>query len=161
MPYLDPSTVLERFSRFAITAVRPVLPDDEEFVAGQVGSMASTLQFLSGELATSEDAVDRQERALDAAIPDVEAVIDERDLTAPTLRGALTDARSAVESGGDVRAREGTVLEATDELLAAIESELAGEDARAARRPLYGVLDVRLDAQHAMLGRDTGEDGDE
>lgn len=161
MPYLDPSTVLERFSRFAITEVRPVLPDDEEFVAGQIGSMASTLQFLSGELATSEDAVDRQERALTTAIPDVEAVIDERELTAPTLRGALTDARSAVESGGDVRAREVAVLEATDDVLAAIENELAGEDADAVRRPLYDVLDVRLDAQHAMLGRDSGEDGDE
>lgn len=161
MPYLDPSTVLERFSRFAITEVRPVLPDDEEFVAGQVGSMASTLQFLSGELATNEAAVDRQKRALESAIDAVEAVFDDRELTAPPLREALQDAAETVESDGDVRTREAAVLEATDAVLAAIEGELTGEDARAARRPLYDVLDVRLDAQHAMLGRETSEASDE
>lgn len=161
MPYLDPSTVLERFSRFAIAEIRPVLPDDEAFVAGQVGSMASTLQFLSGELATNETAVERQERALDTAIEAVETVLDDRDLTAPALREAIRDASEATESGGDVRTRETACLEATDDLLAAIDRDLADEDARAARRPLYDVLDARLDAHHAMLGRETGAGGDE
>ena len=161
MPYLDPSTVLERFSRFAIAEVRPVVPDDEAFVAGQIGSMASTLQFLAGELATTEEAVERQERTLATAIEAIDAVLDDRDLTAPALREAIQNASEATESGGDVRARETACLDATTELLAAIDRDLAGPDARAARRPVYDVLDARLDAHHAMLGRETGEGGDE
>ncbi len=161
MPYLDPSTVLQRFSRFAISELRPVVPDDDQFVAAQVGSMASTLQFLSGELAGTDAAVDRQAAALDAAIPAIETVLDDRDLQAPAVRDALGDASEATATDGDRRARETACLEATDEVLAAIDADLEGPDARAARRPLYDVLDARLDAQHAMMGRESEGAGDE
>jgi hypothetical protein len=61
VPYLEPEHVLKRFSTFALSAVRPAI--DDEFLQGQVGSMASTLRFLSMEVAGWPEAIERQQQA--------------------------------------------------------------------------------------------------
>ena len=164
VPYLSPADVLRRFSRFSLSTVRPAVPEDERFVRGQVGSMASTLRFLAGELEGRERAVAEQERALRAALDDVAEVVDDDG----SVGSAVVDARERLDDdGGDDAARtaterERTLLAAADDVLASIDEELDDEAARAARRPLYRFLDVRLEAQHRMLGRrDGGSSGTE
>lgn len=165
VPYLSPADVLRRFSRFSLSTVRPAIPEDERFVRGQVGSMASTLRFLAGELEGRERAVTEQERALRAALDDVAGVVDDDG----SVGSAVVDARERLDDGdgGDDAARtaterERTLLAAADDVLASIDEELDDEAARAARRPLYRFLDVRLEAQHRMLGRrDGGSSGTE
>lgn len=88
MPYLSPADVLRRFSRFALSKVRPSVPEDERFVRGQVGSMASTLRFLAGELEGRQRSVAEQERALREAL-DALAGVDR------FRRGETDDVRSA------------------------------------------------------------------
>ncbi|OLZ39442.1 hypothetical protein A6E15_18965 [Natrinema saccharevitans] len=63
MPYLDPELILDRFAAFTREEVRPAVTDDE-FVHAQVGSMASTLQFLAGDVGGREAAVRVQRRTL-------------------------------------------------------------------------------------------------
>lgn len=159
MPYLSPADVLRRFSRFSLSTVRPAVPEDERFVRAQVGSMASTLRFLAGELEGRERAVAEQERALRAALDDVAEGVDDDG----SVASAVVDARERLDDGDGsddaARAateRERTLLAAADDVLASIDEELDDEAARAARRPLYRFLDARLDAQHRMLGRRTG-----
>ena len=166
MPYLGPADVLRRFSRLSLSTVRPAVPEDERFVRGQVGSMASTLRFLAGELEGRERAVAEQERALREALDDVGETVD----PGGPVASAAADARERIGadtddgSGADAtaRERERTLLAAADDALACIDEELEGEAARTARRPLYRFLDARLEAQHRMLGRRTdGPDGSE
>lgn len=158
MPYLEPAAVLRRFSAFALEEVRPAVPDDERFVRGQVGSMASTLRFLAGELDANEASVERQTDAFREALDGTEEVVDARGETAPGVRAALEDARNSLDADGTARERETALLESCDDLLASVDGELDGETARAVRRPLYGFLDARLDAQLSMLGRRSGAD---
>ncbi|WP_254538251.1 hypothetical protein [Halomarina litorea] len=158
MPYLEPAAVLRRFSAFALEEVRPAVPEDERFVRGQVGSMASTLRFLAGELDAGEASVERQADAFREALDGAEAILDAHDGTAPGVRDAVEDARAALDADGTTRERETALLESCEGLLATVDDELDGEAARAVRRPLYGFLDARLDAQLAMLGRRSGPD---
>lgn len=155
MPYLEPAHVLRQFSAFAREEIRPALADDERFVAAQVGSMASTLQYLAAELDGHEAAVDAQREALDEALD--AAIASLRKSEAPGAAAALddvTDARKRVdEAEGDARAVEDELLAAADGALAAIDG-VEGEAAEAARRPLYAFLDTRLEEQLELLGRE-------
>lgn len=154
MPYLSPADVLRRFSRFTLSTVRPAVSDDEAFVRGQVGSMASTLRFLAGELEGRERAVAEQERALREALREVADVVEDDGPVAATAVGA----RERLDAAGDdttAHEREQALLAAADDVLACIDGTLDDEAARAARRPLYGFLDTRLEAQLRMLGRRT------
>jgi hypothetical protein len=148
MPYLAPEEVLERFSRFTLSTVRPAIPDDEEFVRGQTGSMASTLRFLAGELEGREEAVAAQERTLRDALDEVAATVDDEGVVT-----AVEAARDRIDEPAQrVRERETRLLEAAEDVLAAVDAELDGEAAQVARQPLYGFLDDRVAAQLRMLG---------
>lgn len=156
MPYLRPETVLEEFSGFTLSTVRPAIREDEEFVRGQTGSMASTLRFLAGELEAREAMVDEQERALREALDTVAESTGDAAV-AEAVNAAIADLDDAPER---VREREGALLEAADDVLAAVDANLQGEAAREARRPVYGFLDTRTAGQLRMLGREPeGEDG--
>lgn len=148
MPYLEPERVLREFSRYALSEVRPALADDEQFVRGQVGSMASTLRFLAGELEGVDDAVDAQRIALEAALAEAGAVVTDDDAEA-----TIADARDRIAAAeGRPRDVERTLLDAADDALAAL-ADLSDDDAREARTSLYRFLDARLEAQHRLLGR--------
>lgn len=157
MPYLRPETVLEEFSGFTLSTVRPAIREDEEFVRGQTGSMASTLRFLADELEAREAMVDEQERALREALDAV------ADTTAAAAVAEVVDAAVADLDGapGGVREREGALLEAADDVLAAVDATLEGEAARQARQPMYDFLDTRTAGQLRMLGREPESEGGE
>jgi len=157
MPYLRPETVLEEFSGFTLSTVRPALGEDEEFVRGQTGSMASTLRFLADELEAREAMVEEQERALREALDAVEEAAADTP-AAEAVDAALADLDDAP---GRVREREGALLAAADDVLAAIDTHLEGETARRARQPMYGFLDTRTGGQLRMLGREQGSEGGE
>jgi len=154
MPYLRPEEVLERFSGFTLSTLRPAVPEEEAFVRGQAGSMASTLRFLAGELERREAAAADQRDRLETALAETAAVLQERGAGAEEALAAVEDARArtaAVDPETPVRERETALLEAAEEALAAVDG-LDPETARAARRPLYGFLDARVAGQLRMLG---------
>lgn len=159
MPYLDPSHVLREFSSFAREEIRPALADDERFVAAQVGSMASTLQYLAAELDAGGEAVATQREALGDALDDAADVLRNADADgAEAAFAAVTDAQQRVaELGDDTREAEDELLDAADEALAAIDG-LEDETAKAARRPLYAFLDARLETHLRMLGREPDDE---
>lgn len=146
MPYLEPAAILREFSGFAATEVRPALAEDEEFVRGQVGSMASTLRFLADELEGFEAGVATQRSSLLDALSDSRTAIDD-----PAVEATLRDVGCRVrDADGRPREVERTLLEAADDALAAVDDLEAPREARA---PLYDFLDARLEAQLQLLGR--------
>lgn len=148
MPYLDPDAVLRRFSTYALEEIRPALRDDEEFMRGQVGSMASTLRFLATELDGIDDAIAAQRCRLLEALDEAQAIVDD-----PDVREDLsTAAEHVTEAGDSPREIERSLLTAADDALAAVDT-LPEPTAREARRPLYGFLDARVEAQLRLLGR--------
>ncbi len=148
MPYLDPAVILREFSSFAATEIRPALADGEEFMHGQVGSMASTLRFLADELEGFDAAVATQREALLDALETTRATIDD-----PAVAETVTAVESRVRAAdGNARGVEQTVLEGADEALAAVDA-LDDAAAREARAPLYEFIDERLEAQLTLLGR--------
>lgn len=159
MPYLHPELVLGRFSSFTREAVRPaIVGDGDEFLEAQVGSMSSTLDFLSKELDGMRDAVEAQHEALLGALAGAERALDGLDAAAPTVRTAVEDGQDRLaDPPADVYDHEELLLEVSSDALAAVEADLEGETARAVRDPLYGFLDVRVTAQLEMLGRETDE----
>lgn len=155
MPYLRPETVLEEFSGFTLSTVRPAIREDEEFVRGQTGSMASTLRFLAGELEAREAMVDEQERALREALD----AVAERTADTPVAEAVEAAVTDVDDAPGGVREREGALLEAADDVLASVDTHLDGEHAREARQPMYDFLDTRTAGQLRMLGRESEEGG--
>jgi len=151
MPYLEPEHVTREFSRFAIEEIRPAIDDDEQFVEAQVGSMASTMRFLSGELQGMPEAVDAQHDAAREALAAAEEVLAEHEATA--AEEAVTEARERVAAAeGRSREVESTLVEAVRDALEAVD-DCDDEVARAARDPLYGFLDTRVESQLRLLGR--------
>jgi hypothetical protein len=148
MPYLDPALVLRELSGYAATEIRPAVADDEAFVRGQVGSMASTLRFLACELEGMEAAVSTQRESLLDALATAEVVVED-----PQVTSTFEDAADRVAAAdGQSRNVENVLLEAADDALAAVDT-LEGERAREARAPLYEFLQDRLTAQLRLLGR--------
>jgi len=159
MPYLHPKLVLGRFSAFAREEVRPaVVGEGDEFLEAQVGSMSSTLQFLSKELDGMRDAVESQHEALLEALAGTEQVLDGLESEAPELRGVLGAGHDRLaEPPADSYDHEQLLLAVGSDALEAVSAELDGEAARAAREPLYEFLRVRVTAQLEMLGREANE----
>ncbi len=155
MPYLHPELVLRRFSTFTRTEVRPsVVGDGDEFLEAQVGSMSSTLNFLSKELDGMRDAVEAQHEALLGALDGAEQALDGLDAEAPEVRAVVEDGRDRLaDPPAAVYDHEERLLEVSSDALAAVETDLDGEAARAVRDPLYDFLRVRVTAQLEMLGR--------
>jgi hypothetical protein len=161
MPYLDPAAVLERFSGTLLGEVRPAIPDDEAVVRAQTGSMASTLRFLARELERDQASLAAQQEALLTALDDTEralAAIDDGE-TEP-VTDAIESARGTVAGAADDdrETREAVILTAADDVLAAIDGALAGDDACRCRTPMYDFLDRRIQAHHAILGREGADD---
>ena len=148
MPYLDPAEVLRELSRYTVSEIRPALPEDEAFVRGQAGSMASTLRFLAGELEGMDAAVATQrESLLDALAAAREPVED------PHVSRVLAEAADRVaDAEGTLAEIENELLAAGDDALTAVDT-LEDETARRARAPLYAFLETRLEAQLGLLGR--------
>lgn len=159
MPYLHPELVLRRFSAFTREEVRPsVVGDGDEFLEAQVGSMSSTLDFLSKELGGMRDAVEAQHEALLAALDGAERALDGVDAGAPDVRTAVADGRDRLaDPPADVYDHEELLLEVSSDALTAVEAALDGEAARAVRAPLYEFLHTRVTAQLEMLGRETDD----
>ena len=157
MPYLDPELILDRFATFTREEVRPAVTDDE-FVYAQVGSMASTLQFLAGEVGGREAAVRTQRRALHESLDDLESVLKRADIESMAVWSAIETARNDIDtaegSTGDI---EETLLTAANDVLATIDKELEAERATIARQPMYDFLHARVDQQLRLLGREGDE----
>lgn len=149
MPHLNPERVLDRFSTFLQEDVRAEI--DDEFVDGQVGSMSSTLSHLARELRLKREVTMEQRRVL---LDGLESV--ERNCVDTTVTEAAERARERVgyASAGDVDELESVLVDACNDVLDAINTELDGSDARDARKPLYEFLRVRVDGQLELLGRD-------
>lgn len=148
MPYLEPAQILREFSSYAATEIRPAIADDEEFMRGQVGSLASTLRFVAGELEGMDQAVAAQRASLLEALAETIDVVEDPETVErlDSLRGDIEDATD------DPREIEEIVLAAADEALALVD-DLDEPIAREARNPLYEFLDDRLEAQLRLLGR--------
>lgn len=151
MPYLEPEHVLKRFSKFALAEVRPAI--DDEFLQGQVGSMASTLRFVSMEVAGWPDAIERQHDALLTALDEVAATVED-DAVGATVADAIDRVSEAPAATDDPDDLERTLLAASNDVLDAIEEELAGDAARRARGPVYEFLEVRVQSQLELMGRE-------
>lgn len=165
MPYLRPDEVLTRFAAFARRDVREALTDDEvSFMRGQVGSMASTLDFLAGELQGMNPALDRQEAALLDALDAVESTLEDGAVDDEAVLDAVAAARTQIadapvaETPATLRERETALLEACETVLDAVDDCDLDDDARSLRQPLYGFLDTRLDAQLRLLGREVADE---
>lgn len=149
MPHLQPAQVLERFASFLQEEVRGEI--DDEFVDGQVGSMSSTMRYLSQELRHKHDVTIRQRKSLLDALEAVERNCDETAVVE-----SATDARDRIENASaNDDELESVLVSACNDVLDAIDTELDGDAARAAREPLYDYLRVRVEGQLEMLGRDT------
>lgn len=150
MPYLEPEKTTRRFSKFVLEEVRPRVED--EFVRAQLGSMASTLRFMSGEIQGMDEAVEAQKQTLVVALDGVEAAVDESE---EEVLGSVEEARGRIDDAADAGTREleEALLAACEDVLQTIDDELDGEAARRARSPLYDFLDVRVESQLRMCGR--------
>ena len=152
MPYLKPEETMRQFSKFVLEEVRPRIED--EFVRAQLGSMASTLRFMSGEIEGMDEAVEAQRQTLVVALDGVEAAVKESE---QEVLESVEEARGRVDDAADAGTHEleEALLAACEDVLQTIDDELDGDDARNARRPLYDFLDVRIEAQLRMCGRKT------
>lgn len=177
MPYLRPDRVLSKFSRFVSDDVREALPSEERFLRGQLGSMASTMEFLGGELTGKAHALGEQEAALEAALDETAAELEtigselesagetDPDGHRESVEMALSKARDRIsdapvpQSPETTIEKEAVLTNACENVLASID-DLPDEHARRLRKPLFGFLDTRVDGQLRLLGRED-ESGDE
>jgi chromosome segregation ATPase len=137
--------------------VRPAI-SEEDFVHAQVGSMASTLQFLAGEVRERETAVETQKRELLECFDHLESRLDSEEIESARLRSELEGAREEIDAvEGQTRDIEETILTAADDLLRAIDTELEPDRAAIVREPLYEFLWTRVETQLHMLGREDDE----
>jgi chromosome segregation ATPase len=157
MPHLDPELILERFATFMRSEVRPAV-SEEDFVHAQVGSMASTLQFLAGEVRERETAVETQKQELFECFDHLESMLDSEEVESARIRSELESAREEIDAvEGPTRDIEETILTAADDLLRAIDTELEPDRAETVREPLYEFLWTRVETQLHMLGREDDE----
>lgn len=175
MPYLRPDHVLSRFSRFVRDDVREALPAEEQFLQGQVGSMASTMDFLAGELTGKAHTLGEQEAILETAMEAVNEELgaiardNESDLDSDvngdieSIEEALSTARDRISNAPvpdapeTTTAREAAITNACEDVLASIE-KLPDEHARTLREPVYEFLETRVQGQLRLLGREYGSD---
>jgi len=150
MPYLKPEETMRGFSEFVLKEVRPRIED--EFVRAQLGSMSSTLRFVSGEIQGMDEAVEAQRQTLVASLDGVETAVDESE---EEVLESVEEARERVDDAADAGTREleEALLAACEDVLQTIDDELDGDNAKRARRPLYDFLDVRVESQLRMCGR--------
>jgi len=155
MPYLQPLEVLEKFSEYLNSEVSDVIPETDTATRSQVGSMSSTMQYLTNEFGGMRVSYRRQVDAFTNAIESVEEEVDRGD-GAEQIMEALEDARRAITEQEDpttpasIRDAEADMLQAVDNLLVEI-NELPRSRAEKLRPPLYNFMDERISAQMALL----------
>jgi len=115
--------------------------------------MASTLRFLSMEVAGWPEAIERQHDALLTALEAVGETVED-DTVAATVEDALDRVTGAPATTDDPDDLETALLAASNDVLDAIDGELDGEAARRARGPMYEFLDVRVQSQLELMGRE-------
>jgi hypothetical protein len=154
MPYLKPEDALARISGFTRDELRPGIAEDREFLRDQAGSMSSTLRFLAREIEMREDVVQEQAETLEASLIMARKELADID-GADAVRAAVDDALAVVQSLEtlDTYECERAILNACNDVLAVIQSDLMGDDARRVRRPLYDFIDTRLQLQLEILGQ--------
>lgn len=152
MTYIAPSVVLGRLSEFTSDTVVEAIGEESSFVRAQVGSMSSTLGFLSREVEHREEAVLEQRRRLLEAFENLEHLGDE------DASSFVAEKREAIESidpiigkTDDIRTKSRDTL---GELRQAIEEGTFGEDTPEARTILYDLFETRIENQLHMLGRE-------
>lgn len=156
MPYLRPKLVLNRFSTFARDDIRPaIVGDGDEFLEAQVGSMSSTMSFLSKELDGMGDAVETQHDSLVDAIDDADRALVDAAGDTGAVSSTIADARDHLSesSWGDPYAHEEVLLEHSSAILEAVDEHLDDPSAKSVRAPLYRFLQTRVETQLEMLGR--------
>ena len=152
MPYLDPEIVVGQFSKYMHRNVREAIKDEERFVAAQVGSISSSMNFLSRELGGAHVAINTQRRSLLEALNDVERVLDEDDIGNSDVRDAVSTARDRVDgTEGRPYEVEGELTGAATALLERINKDLDSDAARRARSPLYDYMETRVQTQLDLL----------
>lgn len=150
MPYLNPEHTLERFSEFALDEIRPAVDDD--FLQGQVGSMGSTLRFLSMEIAGKRGAVEQQKSGLEASLKKLLERTNDDEIE-NIVEGEIDKIHSIPDQ--EPNKTEELLLDISNNVLTAIDNELTEESAQTARRPMYEFLDTRVESQLEMLGRES------
>lgn len=154
MPYLEPEHVLQQFASYLNEDVRNAIEDDQKFVRAQVGSMSSSLNFLSRELGGMHVALKTQQRRLHCSLDDIEDGLSE-DESGAAVADAITAARADIERADATNAREfeQELTTAAIAVFKAVNEELDDADAQQARQPLYDFLDTRVQTQLDLLGR--------
>lgn len=161
MPFADHATLIDELAAFLKEDVRAAIPEDEAFVRAQIGSAASTMRFLSKELAELGIAIETQEAAFEDALASLESSTQDDTEFGAQVATARAEFESLPTATGPraLREREQQFLAVVEALLEAAE-DLPPERARDVRQPLYDVLDTRVDAQLAMLRGDLREEGE-
>lgn len=152
MPYLPPSVVLERLSEFTSDTVIGSIGEESKFVRAQVGSMSSTLGFLSQEVAHQGESMLEQHEALLDALDTLSGLGGEE------AEAFLADQRETVEGIDPVLGNRGEVrtvlLTVLGDLRQAVNDRTFGEDTPEARGVLYDLFETRIESQLWMLGRE-------
>lgn len=152
MTYLPPSVVLSRLSEFTSDTVIGGIGEGSKFVRAQVGSMSSTLGFLSQEIARQDEALLEQREALLDALDDVENLGDNE------VSVFVADQRDTVENidprMGNTEEVQSVLLDAMGDLQTAINDGTFEEDTAEARGVLYDLFETRVQSQLWVLGRD-------
>jgi len=153
MTYLPPSVVLERLSEFTADTLIGAIGEGSKFERAQAGSMSSTLDYLSKEVAGRDSSIHEQREALLDALDELEPLGDEK------ATAFMTDQREALESvdstTGNSEAVQSALLVGMTDLREAIDDGTFGEDTPEARRVLYDLFRTRVESQLQVLGRDS------
>lgn len=149
MTYVPPSVVLERLSTFTAETVIDAIGEDSGFARAQVGSMSSTLGFLSREVERRDGAVLERRNGLLDALEDLEE-LGGQDATA-----FVAEQRQRVEAVdpviGNTEEVRTVLREVLGELRRAVEDGIFEPDTPAARRQLYDLFDRRVQSQLSVL----------
>lgn len=153
MPYLPPAVVLERLSQFTADTLVGAIGEGSKFERAQVGSMSSTLGFLSKEVDGRDESIGEQLEATLIALDDLSTLGD------GAATAFVADRREALESVkptmGNTDAVQSVLLETMSDLREAVDDGTFEDDTPEARRICYDLFETRVESQLAMLGRES------
>lgn len=153
MTYLPPSVLLERLSEFTSDTLMSAIGEGSKFERAQVGSMSSTLAYLSKEVAGRDSSIREQREALLNALDELEPLGDEE------ATAFVADQREPLESVdptiGNSEAVQSALLVGMTDLHEAIDDGTFKEDTPEARRVLYDLFGTRVESQLQVLGRES------
>ena len=152
MPYLPPELVLDRLSTFTSDEVIGYVGAESSFARSQVGSMASTLGFLSREVEHQDDALLTQYESLLDLCDDLEEI---SGADAPAVVREQREILTSVDTSiGNTARVNRVVIDVFEEFRQAIAAGSFGEQTPQAREALYDRFQTRVESQLQMLGRE-------